>query len=1016
MNVVAFCRRNRHAVLLATAFLAGAGIWALFRLPSNIYPELNFPRVVILVHGGNLSPEQMLLSVTRPLEEASATVLGVRRVRSKTIRGSAEISVWFRPDMDMQVAHQLVQARVGDARASLPPGVEIEVERLTPAAFPVVSLILNGDVPASDLRDLGFYVLRPLLSRIPEVGEVEVQASDTREISVVVDPERLAARRLSLPEVAERLRATNQVTSVGRLDRDHLQHLILATAQFTSLEQIRDAVIADDGNAPVRLRDIADVSDGVEDRRTLITGNGRSAALVNVSRQIGGDILAVAGEVKRRVGELGGAMPRSVSISLVYDLGEFVADAIRNVGEAMIVGGFFAILILLLFLREPRATIIAGVTLPLSILGTFFFLKLAGGSLDLMSLGGLAIAIGLVIDDAVVIVENVHRHLALGQSPALAAESGTRELIGPVVFSTATTLVVFLPLGLLTGVVGAFFRALCLTLGVAVTLSLVYSLTLIPLLSERFLSARAHHASAERFIEPVNRAYERAVRWALSHRRIVVLLSFGALAGAGALYGSLETGFLPEMDEGGFVLDYMTAPGTSLAETDRILKEIESRIAALPETAAFSRRTGVELGIFATEQNSGDILVRLAPRAVRERSAEEVIGDLRAQIRSHVPGVAIEFVQILQDVIGDLEGTSEPVEIKIFGPAMPVLERLAAEIGPEIRNIPGIVDYQEVPRGNPELVFRVDAERAARAGLTVEEVSRQVSAGLLGIEASSLQEGDRTIGIRLRFPDAFRGDLERIRQFPVVTPERTLIPLHVLAEVEAVRGASHLSRENQRLMIALTARLEARDLGGAIRDVRRVLRRTSMPVGCTWEIGGQYETQQGAFRELLAVLGLALAAVFAVLVAQFRALRPALVILSAVPLSLLGVFAALKITATPLNVSSLMGVVLLVGLVVKNGIILFEYVQRVSVAGDLSLHEALVRAGRIRVRPILMTTLATLFGLAPLALGLGSGAELQKPLAIAVIGGLSLSTVVTLVAVPVLFSLLGEGSTSRSAK
>lgn len=1006
MNVVKFARENRYAVFLLTGLLTAAGSVAVFRLPSNIYPELHFPRIVILAHSGDLAPDAMLLSVTRPLEESVATVLGARRVRSKTIRGAAEISVLFNPDMDMQYALQLVQARVGEARSSLPSETDLEVERITPTVFPILSLILNGNVPDADLRDDAYYVLRPLFSRVPGVSRVEVQATDTREVSIVVDPQKALAHRLSLVDIADRLRATNEVNSVGRLQKDYAQYLVLATSQFASLDQIRDTVVAVEGQTPLRLGDIADVRYGTADRRLLITGNGQPAALINISRQIGGNILQVSNDVKDLASHLGTLIPRTLRLTVVYDLAEFVQQSIGNVRDAILIGALLAVLILYGFLREIRTTLIASVTLPLSVIGTFFFLQLFGGTLNLMSLGGLAVAIGLVIDDAVVVIENTYRHLGLGETPDEAAERGAQELFGPVTGSTATTLVVFLPLGLLKGVVGEFFSALSLTLAASILLSLVYALTVIPLLSMQFLYRGAHRPASERLIGPINRLYEKLVRWSLGHRRMIVAAVGLSMALAILLYGQVETGFLPGMDEGSFVLDYITPPGTSLAETDRILRAIEERIGRLPETASFSRRTGAEFGLFATEQNTGDILVRLKPRNQRKRDIDEVIGDLRQQIRQNVPGIQVEFTQILQDMIGDLEGVPEPIEVKLFGPGMPVLEKLAEEIGPKLQKIPGMVDYKGLQKGNPEILFHVDPAQAGRLGLTVDQVSQQVSAGLLGLSETALREADRTVGIRVRFPDSFRTNYGSIQQFPIVTPAKQVVPLVALARIEQVSSANKLQRENQRLMATLTARLENRDLGSAIGEVRRVLQGVQFPIGCTYEIGGQYESQQSSFRDLLFVLLLALAAVFIVLVIQFRRLGPALIILSAAPLSLLGVFAMLKLTGTALNVSSFMGIILMVGLVVKNGIILFEYVHKLWEEQGLPLGEALVEAGKIRVRPILMTTLATLFGLLPLALGLGSGAELQKPLALAVIGGLTLSTFITLLVMPVLYSLL----------
>jgi CzcA family heavy metal efflux pump len=1006
MNLVAFCRQHNRAIYLLTVLLVVAGLITVFQLPSNIYPELHFPRIIILVHSGDLSPQNMLLTVTRQIEESVSTVLGVRRVRSKTIRGGAEVSVLFSADMDMPYALQLVQARVSEVRSSLPANTDIVVERLTPTVFPILSFVLNGNVPAADLRDYAYYVLRPLFSRVPGVGRVEVQASDTREVSVIVDPQKLLAHRLSIVDVGDRLRATNQVMSVGRLDKDYSQYLVLATGQYADLEAIRDTVVAVENQAPIRLRDVAEVRDGVEDRLTLITGNGQPAALINVTRQIGGNIVQVSGDISNLVHNLGSAIPATLHLSLVYDLAGFVRDAIGNVRDAILIGGFLAVVILFLFLRSGRTTLIAAIMLPLTVIGTFFIMGRLGGTLNLMSLGGLAIAIGLVIDDAVVVVENIYRHLGLGQSAQQAAETGTHELLGPVIGSTVTTVVVFLPLGLLKGVVGEFFSALCLTLAASVLLSLLFALTLMPLLSEQFLSPERYRPGSARFIGPVNRLYEWGVRWALRHRALIAAATVLSLAAGVFLYTKVETGFLPVMDEGGFVIDYLTPPGTSLKQTDRLVRMIEERVKVTPEVASFSRRTGAEMGLFATEQNSGDVLVKLKPQSERKRDAEEIISDLREQFKKNISGMDVEFVQLLQDMIGDLEGSPEPVEVKLFGSNMADLEKLAEEIGPKIEKIPGIVDYKAIQKGNPEMRIKVDPGTAGRLGLTVDQVSQQVSAGLLGVEATELRLTDRTIGIRARFPDNFRFDYANIRQFPIVTPAKQIVPLSMMAEVDRFRGENQLLRENQRLMAVLTARLENRDLGSAIRDVKKVIEGTRLLVGTTCEIGGQYESQQAAFRDLLSVLALAMAAVFIVLVVQFRSFVPSLIIMSAAPLSLLGVFGMLILTGTALNVSSFMGIVLMVGLVVKNGIILFQYVHQLWEVQGMPLSEALVAAGKIRLRPILMTTLCTLFGLLPLALGLGSGAELQKPLALAVIGGLSISTFITLLVMPVFYSLL----------
>lgn len=1005
MNIVRVCRKNRYAVYLLTAFLTIAGVYSFFKLPSNIYPNLDFPRVIILVHSGDLSPQTMLLTVTRPIEESVSTVQGVNRVRSKTIRGAASVGVLFNPGMDMKYALQLVQGRVSEVQSSLPPGTEVNVEWESPTVYPVLSLILNGNVPDADLYDYAYYDLRPLITRVQGVGQVEVQATDHREISVITDPQKLLSHRLTLDDVATQIAETNQVAAVGRLPKDYLQYQILTDDQFHSLDDIRNAVVAIQDQGPVRVGDIATVQTGVADPTLLATGNGKPAALINITRQIDGDILQIAKQIKAMTQNLGSAIPKTLHVSVDYDLAEFVSESIKNVRDAILIGAFLAVVILYLFLRDWRTTLVAATSLPLSVIGTFYFLKITGGTLNLMSLGGIAIAIGLIIDDAVVIIENIYRHLGLGEPPAEATEAGVRELLGAVIGSTATTEVVFLPLTLLQGIVGEFFKALCLTLGISVLLSLVFALTIIPLFSMRFLSARTHRTSSEKLIAPVNRGYEKAVRWALRRRLIVVIAAAACVALAVLCYTKLETGFLPEMDEGGFILDYVTPPGTSLDETNRILQKIEQRVAALPDTQSFSRRTGAENGLFVTEQNTGDITVKLKPRSER-RDINEVMDDLRAQIEKNIPGVDVEFSQILQDMLGDLEGTPQPVEVKIFGDDIDELEKLSDEIGPKLQAVKGLVDFKSVTKGNPEIVFDVDTAAAGRLGMTPADIATQVSDGLLGVTKSELRESDRTVPIRVRFPDSFRFNYDNVLQFPILTPSKQIVQLSSVAKVQRVQGESALERENQRLMISMTGQLENRDLGSVVNDVKDVMNKVQLPVGYTYEIGGQYESQQSAFHDLLYVLFLALGAIFIVLVVQFRSFAPSLIIISAAPLSLVGVFAMLLVTHTALNVSSFMGIILMVGLVVKNGIILFEYVHKLWEEDKMPLFEALVQAGKIRIRPILMTTLATLFGLLPLALGLGSGAELQKPLALAVIGGLFLSTFITLLIMPVLFSLL----------
>ena len=1012
MNVAQFGRTNARVIVFGVVFVTLAGLYSITALPSGIYPEVEFPRIAIVAHSGDLAPRIMLVAVTRPLEEAAREVLGVRRVRSRTIRGATEISVIFNPDADMPYALQLMQGKVDEVRPTLPAGTEMRVERMTPSLFPMMSFNITGDMPAADLRDVAMFQIRPLLSRIPGVSRVDVSATDEREFSVIVDPNRLNAAKLTIDQVSEALKTTNQVTSVGRLPKDYQQYLILATGELKSLDDIRHVVIAFRQQTPVYVGDVAEVREGVVDRTTLITGNGLPAANINVARQIRGNILDIAAGVEQALRDNLQSLPPAIRITKVYDLAAFVADAVESVSEAIVIGSILAVFVLLAFLRDWRATFVAATTLPLTIVGSFFILHMAHGTINLMSMGGLAIAIGLVIDDAIVVVENIHRHLALGETPELAAEHGTNELFGAVVGSTLTTVVVFVPLGLLQGMVGQFFAALSLTLSGAVLLSLVYALIFIPVPAARFLRA---HKTENQDLGWLSRRYEAFLRRALAAPVLVVGVTVVvALVGA-LLYFRLETGFLPEMDEGGYVVDYWTPPGTSLQESDRMLGGVEKILNETPEVAAFTRRTGAEMGMFATQQNRGDILVRLKPRSQRSRDVNEIISEQRDKFAEETPGMTIEFVQILQDMLGDLEGAPEPVEVKLFGDDLPTLEGLAERIAGKMKDVHGLVDLVAPRRGNPELEVRIDPTRAAKAGFTSQEVATQLAGGLLGDVATSVRRADRLIDLRVRYPDAYRFNPQWVRDYPLVAKEGgAVVPLSATAEVVPVEGTGELYREDLKQMLPITGRLEDRDMGSVIADVKKVLAAERLPVGYTSQIGGQYESQQESFRSLIVVTAIAMLLVFGLLVAQFRRFTAAVIIMSAAPLSLVGAFGLLVITRTPLNVSSFMGLILLVGLIVKNGIILMDYADRLEEQG-VARREALVRAGAIRLRPILMTTLCTLFGLLPLALGLGSGAELQKPLAIAVIGGLSVSTIITLIFVPTMVAVLSKKNVERTA-
>ncbi|MEO8070049.1 MAG: efflux RND transporter permease subunit [Acidobacteriota bacterium] len=1010
MNPARFATRQSGAVLLLTAMLAVAGGFAYWNLPSSIYPPLEFPRIVVVAHSGSTPARSMTLTVARPIEQAIMEVPGIRRVRSRTFRGATEISAQFEPGTDTVVALQMVQNRIAEIRAGLPADIDLLVDRQTPAIFPIYELNLTGPLSAADLNDYGFYVVRPALSRVAGVGHVGVAASDTREVEVIVDPGKLLAARLTVDDVAAALKGANLLQPIGHYPEHGLQRLVVASGLWSSISDIAATPVVVKGGATLRVSDLATVRNGAPDRTSLIAGQGGNIAVISVSQQVGASILSVRQGLEDALEQLKSALPGGMRLVKTYDLAEFVQNAIANVRDAILIGAFLAVLVLLFFLRNWRLTMVAACTLPLTVISTFLFMWLFGESINLMSMGGLAVAIGLVIDDAVVVVENIHRHVAEGGDEPI--EKATGELVGPVVGSTLTTVVVFAPLGLLSGVVGDFFRALSITLSVAVLISMVLALYLIPLL------ARTYHPKTS---EPAPEEKPRAIdRWYAATlpsivRRPIVAFAIALLlvAAAVAAYIPVGSGFLPAADEGGFVIDYLTPAGMALEDTDSRLKKIDTILNATPEVATYSRRTGSELGMFATQMNSGDFLVRLKARGDRSRSADEIISDLRDKLVAAVPDTEIEFVQLLQDMLGDLEGNPTPIEVKIFGDDQDQLAELSEQVETKLSGISGVVDLVGLEEGGPESTWTVDPLAAGRIGLTVEEVSTQLSNAWLGTVATDLRLHDRAVPVRVRYPDAHRFNPSSLADTTVRGKDGQLTRAASLVSIADHPGDPELMRENLRSMALVTARLENRDLGSAVAEIKGVLGAMRLPVGYTWEVGGQYESQRRSFRELLLVAGISTALVFLVLVIQFRGFLASLVILAAAPLSLGGAFALLLLTGTDLNVSSAMGLILLVGLVVKNGIVLLDFAELRHAEG-VPIQDAVLAAARVRLRPILMTTLCTLFGLLPLALGIGSGAELQKPLALAVIGGLALSTLVTLYLVPAAYLAL-VGRRQRSA-
>jgi hydrophobe/amphiphile efflux-1 (HAE1) family protein len=1032
MSLARIVANQSRAILVIVALLCAAGLYAAWQLPIAVFPQTDFPRIVIIVDNGEAPASQTLVSVTRPIEEAMNGIPGIARIKSKTARGSSEINLYFDWSVDIRQELQLVQARLSQMLASLPPTAEVRnVERLTFAVFPVTGYSLTSDKrDQASLRDLATYVLRPQLARLPGVAIVGVAGGKAREFHVRIDPERLAAHNVSAQQVVAAVKNSNVIVSPGLIEENHQLELALISGQAKKPEELNNIVVATVNNAPVTVADVATVAAGVEPQYTMVTADGRPAALVNVNRQPDANTVAVVDEVKAALAAMRGQIPKDVRVAAYYDQSLLVRESINSVRDSIIIGLLLSVVILFAFLRNWGTTFVAILVIPVTVLVTFLAMWLARLSFDLMTLGGVAAAIGLVIDDAIVVVENIYTHIQRGQSRREAVQSAVSEITVPIIGSTITPVVVFLPLTLLTGVTGVFFRSLALTMSVALLTSLVLALGLTPVLAERFVKGKPRKAPPEEMddvtrsdrealadereeeeeargtlLGAIIRRYEAVLSFTLDRPWVVLLTIVLVLGGSYLLYRSLGSEFLPEFDESAFILDYWAPPGSSLDETDRMLRDVEEMLMKTPEVESYSRRTGLELGLFVTEPNRGDYAVKLKPG--HKRDTEEVISDLRRQIAEKEPALEIEFVGILPDVIGDLEGNPEPIEVKLFSEDAAALQSKADEVETSIKKVSGVVDTKNgVVISGPAVTFNIDPLRASRFGVTTTDIADTITDAMSGEAASSILQQDRLIKVRVIFPPDVRTSLNKVKALQVRSSSGALFRLDQVAEVDYDKGQAEIERENLRQMVAVSGRLEGKDLGSAIGQIKNQLAKdVKLPPGMTMEYGGLYQEQQSSFRELLISLVLAVLLVFITLLIEFRSYAHPIAIVTGAVLALAGVLLALFVTGQTLNVVSLMGMIMIVGIVAKNGILMLDAVEDHLAAGD-TLRQALLRSGRRRFRPVLMTSLAAMLGMLPLALALGAGSELLQPLAIGVIGGLTMALLLSLVVTPTVYSLI----------
>ena len=1002
--------RYSRPVIFVILTLIAVGVYLAFSIPVAVFPSTNFPRVVVGVDNGVSPIDQTEVTVTRPIEEAMNSVPGLETVRSTTSRGSADISLFFNWNVDMFQTLQYVNTGLSRVQSTLPPTAKITANRMTFAAFPILGYSLTSDsVSQTRLWELATYTIKPRLNRVNGVSMVVVQGGQVPEFQIEPDPAKLLEAQMTVPGILDAVARSNMIDSPGMLENNHELTLALVSGQTRTPEEISNIVVkTTTAGLPVRIGDIADVKQSVMPVYTIVTANGKPAVLLNLFRQPDSNTVAVSQAADEELAQIRKTLPAGVEVKTFYNQSTLVNDSIDSVRDAIVIGLLLAAIILVLFLRDWGSSLVAGLVIPATIAITLVVLKALGQSFNLMTLGGLAAAVGLVIDDAIVVVENIVLHRDSGQSRGEAIRSALREIRIPLVGSTVTPIVVFLPLITIAGVTGTFFRALALTVGVALLTSLALALTWTPTLSHYLLKRTGGETAGG------TEFYEKALRFTLA-RPLVVLGGCVALIVASYFcYNALGSDLLPAMDEGAFVLDYLMPAGSSLKDTNDVLLGVEKILSKTPEVESTSRRTGLQLGLAAvTEANRGDFLVRL--KTNRKRNIDEVISAVRDKVNDEYPQLDVEFVQSLQDQIGDLSNSPEPIDIKLFSQDAALLKQWAPKVGDRIKKISVVKDVKngiEDTISGPAITMRVDPVTAARAGFTPQEVELDASAILQGEPATTpAVVNARTYTIRVRFPESVRSSLEQIKSTLLTSATGKTATLGSLAAFESEAGQTEILRENLQRMVEVTGRFEGISLGKGMEQVQSAVADIHLPPSIRVLYGGTYEEQQKSFKDLSLVLVLAVILVFTVLLFEFRSFAAPTAILASALLSTSGVFLALLITRTTFNISSFMGLIMVIGIVAKNGILLLDADQRYRAEG-LSAREAMIHAGERRMRPILMTALATMAGMIPLSLAIGAGSQMLQPLAIAVIGGILASMVLSLIVTPAVNYYLSDRDTT----
>ncbi|KIA83982.1 efflux RND transporter permease subunit [Flavobacterium sp. AED] len=983
------------------------GFFAYSKMQTSLFPEITFPKIKIIADAGQQPIDKMMITVTKPLENAIKKVQDLKTVRSTTSRGSCEISAFMDWKSDIDLSKTRIEEQINQIKNNLPPDTQISVEKMNPSILPVIGYAIEGKgISAIELKKIANYTIKPFLSQIDGVSEIRIIGGKEKEYWLSLDFTKMTALGITPDAITQVLSQTNFIKSNGYLSDYRYLYLTITDAQVDKKDELENLVIRNNGKGIVTLKDIAAVEIREAKEYIKVNANGKESILIAVLKQPNSNLIALSEAMHDKLESLKKILPKNIKITPFYEQASFVNDAVKSVTDSLLIGLLLAIIVAVLFLKSVKASATILIIIPVTLGLTLIVLYLTGQTFNIMTLGAIAAALGLIIDDAIVVVEQIHRtHEEHPDEPTVSLlQKAIHYLFPAMVGSSISTIVIFIPFVLMSGVAGSYFKVLTDTMIITLVCSFFVTWLLLPVVY-LLLSKKENNSETKKEIEIHDVKTQTWVAYFIGKPIISISFCIVLVLSIFIILPNLETGFLPEMDEGSIILDYESPPGTSLGETDRMLKEVEKIIIKIPEVEAYSRRTGTQMGFFITEPNRGDYLIQL--KKDRSKTSNDIIDEIRQKVEATQPALRIDFGQVIGDMLGDLMSSVSPIEVKIFGDNQAELQKIAKKVNAIVEKVKGTADvFDGIVLAGPSINIVPNYSRLAQYGITPADLQFQLQTALEGNVIGNLLENERIIPIRLIYKNSEKRSLEDIKKLQLFLPNGQSIPISSLVAISAQKGVAEIERENLQMISVVTGRLDNRDLGSVMKDIQtQVTSNIHLPSGYYIEYAGAYKEQQQSFKELLMILIASSLLVFGVILFLFRDFRIALVILLISVLGIAGSYLLLFITGTPLNVGSYTGIIMIVGIISENAI--FTFLQfRETFKLTRNVNESIIYSISTRLRPKLMTALGAIIALFPLAIGIGTGSELHQPLAIAVIGGFIIAMPLLLIVLPTLLCLV----------